>query len=279
MLAELESLDKLAADPGLWADPKEAQATMRRLTLLRDQVNDWDELTRRVDDAIELFDLAEMEEDAETLDVMAQEAAELEALVDKRELKLALSGEHDEAGAILTLHAGEGGTEAQDWTQMLLRMYLKYCDRKGFKADSAMARARPGERPRSPNPRWPPTAPARPRTEVAVPALISSSHVGCPITAAKRKNARPAEMKTSPIDATLRTSGSAMGMTSESGPRWRRNEASSVAGRMMWSDGATSAVVKPAAIRLGSQTGMRPALTSTTTPLLTTPTSASSMPG
>jgi peptide chain release factor 2 len=133
MLAELDALDKLSGDPALWSDPKEAQATMRRLTILRDQVNDWEEVTRRVADAIELYDLAEMEEDAETLAVMAQEAAELEALVDKRELKLALSGEHDEAGAILTLHAGEGGTEAQDWTQMMLRMYLRWAERHGFK--------------------------------------------------------------------------------------------------------------------------------------------------
>ncbi len=140
MLVELETLDKRVADPGLWADPKEAQATMRRLTVLRDQVNDWGELTRRVDDAIELVDLAEMEEDAETLEVMAQEAADLQALVDKRELKLALSGEHDEAGAILTLHAGEGGTEAQDWTQMMLRMYLRWAERHGSRPPSPTRR-------------------------------------------------------------------------------------------------------------------------------------------
>lgn len=130
----MEKLEQQAAAPDLWSDPAAAQATMRQLAALQELVQGWEQLDRGVNEALELLDLAEMEEDAEIEAVMAEEAARLGAAVDQRELKLALSGPHDDAGAILTLHAGEGGTEAADWTSMLLRMYLRWAERRGFKS-------------------------------------------------------------------------------------------------------------------------------------------------
>ncbi len=116
---------------------------MRQLASLQEQVQSWIQLDQGVKDALELLELAEMEEDAETIAVIGQEASDLQKAIDQRELKLALSGRHDDSGAILTLHAGEGGTEAQDWTQMLLRMYLRWAERHGFK--TTITDTTPGE--------------------------------------------------------------------------------------------------------------------------------------
>ncbi len=106
---------------------------MRRLSALRDQINGWTQLSQQVSDALELLEMAELEEEDETLAEIAQETEDLVAAIDKRELSLALSGAHDDADAILAIHAGEGGTEAQDWVQMMLRMYLRWAERQGYK--------------------------------------------------------------------------------------------------------------------------------------------------
>ncbi len=107
---------------------------MRRVSTLRDLISGWEALTERVQDALELYEMAEMDEDAESLAELDEEARELKKEIDKRELLLALSGELDANDAILSIHAGEGGTEAQDWAEMLLRMYLRWAERSGYKA-------------------------------------------------------------------------------------------------------------------------------------------------
>ncbi len=106
---------------------------MRRVATLRDLINGWDSLTERVQDAIELYEMAEMEDDKDSLAELDEEARALKEEIDKRELMLALSGEFDDRDAILSIHAGEGGTEAQDWAEMLLRMYLRWAEKRGFK--------------------------------------------------------------------------------------------------------------------------------------------------
>ena len=106
---------------------------MRRVSTLRELISGWQELSQRVQDALELYEMAEMEGDAESLAELDAEARALQKEIDKRELHLALSGEHDANDAILSIHAGEGGTEAQDWAEMLLRMYLRWAERNGYK--------------------------------------------------------------------------------------------------------------------------------------------------
>ncbi len=106
---------------------------MRHLSALREQINGWTQLSQQVSDALELLEMAELEEEDETLAEITQEAKDLVVAIDKRELSLALSGAHDDADAILAIHAGEGGTEAQDWVQMMLRMYLRWAERQGYK--------------------------------------------------------------------------------------------------------------------------------------------------
>ncbi len=110
---------------------------------MRDQIQGWDHLLRRVHDALDLLELAEMEEDEE---VIAGVEADVQAIiqeVDARELRLALNGPLDENDAILAIHAGEGGTEAQDWAQMMMRMYLRWAERHNYK--TTITDTTPGE--------------------------------------------------------------------------------------------------------------------------------------
>ena len=105
---------------------------MRTLSDLKDTVAVWDVLAQRAEDGLELLTLAEEEDDAETAQAVQEDADALAAELEKREFELALSGPHDRDGAILAIHAGAGGTEAQDWAEMLLRMYLRWAERRGF---------------------------------------------------------------------------------------------------------------------------------------------------
>ncbi len=103
----------------------------------------WNTLLRKTDDLLELLDLAEEEQDEETLNLIAEELSQLENELDKREFQLALSGPHDKGDAVLSIHAGAGGTEAQDWAEMLLRMYTRWAERKGY--DVEITDMTPGE--------------------------------------------------------------------------------------------------------------------------------------
>jgi peptide chain release factor 2 len=131
----LAELDKKVADPSIWDDPASAQAMMRQLSELRDTVTTWNDLARRVQDGLELIALVSEEEDVETAEAVAADAEKLAAELEHLEFQLALSGPHDRNGAILAIHAGAGGTEAQDWAEMLLRMYLRWAERRGFQSE------------------------------------------------------------------------------------------------------------------------------------------------
>ncbi|MEA3335616.1 MAG: peptide chain release factor 2 [Chloroflexota bacterium] len=132
---KLEQLEERAADPSIWDDPIEAQAMMRELSGLKDMVATWDGLAQRVQDALELLELAALEKDQETADAVAEDAAAIAEELGQVEFQLVLSGPHDRAGAILAIHAGAGGTEAQDWADMLLRMYLRWAERRKFRSE------------------------------------------------------------------------------------------------------------------------------------------------
>jgi len=107
---------------------------MQELTALREEVGLWRDLARRVADLSELLELAAAEGDESMGDEIAREAEGLAARLEGLEWQLLLSGEHDRKDAILAIHAGAGGTESQDWAQMLLRMYLRWAESRGFKA-------------------------------------------------------------------------------------------------------------------------------------------------
>lgn len=104
---------------------------MQRLAALQENVNYWTQLRRAIYDAQELLAL----DDEELLPELEAEVARLEEEYARAEFRLLLSGPHDKGDALLAIHAGAGGTDSQDWAAMLLRMYLRWCERRGYKVD------------------------------------------------------------------------------------------------------------------------------------------------
>ncbi len=122
------------AAPGFWDRPQEAQTLLKTLRRVRVPLDRYRPLEKRVEDFDELLTLASAEDDAETLAMLETEGAALLAELQDLELSLILTGPYDAESAIVTLHAGAGGTEAQDWVEMLLRMYLRWAERHDFEA-------------------------------------------------------------------------------------------------------------------------------------------------
>ena len=134
--ARIDVMEKQTTDPDLWVDQARAQKLMRRLSGLRSEVEGWHALQSGVQDALELLALAELEDDAgDMLAELVEDTGRLEDQLELREFQLMLSGEHDANNAILAIHAGAGGTEATDWADMLLRMYLRWSERQQFKSE------------------------------------------------------------------------------------------------------------------------------------------------
>jgi peptide chain release factor 2 len=105
---------------------------MRRMTALQEQVDRWRGLSLRASDMAELLQLAAEEGDEGMIAEVAQDAAHLQHELDRLELTLMLNGPHDAGNAIISVHAREGGTDSQDWTQMLLRMYTRWAEERGY---------------------------------------------------------------------------------------------------------------------------------------------------
>lgn len=118
--------------PAFWDAPAEARQRMKRLSQVREEVDMWRGLDGRAVSLQELVDLSVEEEDESLLDSFIAETRELEEALADLEFRLTLSGDHDQRGAIVALHAGAGGVESQDWVRMLMRMYLRWSERKGF---------------------------------------------------------------------------------------------------------------------------------------------------
>ena len=109
---------------------------MRRLSGLREEVNFWEQQARQVNDAIGLLEMAVNEGESEAFqEELSNETTQLEQLLEEQEFRLALSNPYARRNAILAVHAGAGGTEAQDWAQMLIRMYLRWAEEHGHKAE------------------------------------------------------------------------------------------------------------------------------------------------
>lgn len=124
-------LEELVAAPGFWDNSQTAQKTMRELTRLKEQVTVWQQLSQRLGEALELVELG----DAELEDELTQEVAQLRQEIDERAFQTLFAGEYDDEDAILAIHAGAGGTEAQDWALMLQRMFLRWADTHKFVVD------------------------------------------------------------------------------------------------------------------------------------------------
>ncbi len=134
-LKELETLDQEAADSNFWNDPEAAQKTLQKRTQLQRSVNIWKELAREFDDLEAMLSLMAEEEDESMLDECQTMAGGLFQKLESAELKAMLSGESDPNNAILAVNSGAGGTESQDWAEMLLRMYVRWGERNGYKTE------------------------------------------------------------------------------------------------------------------------------------------------
>ena len=131
----LDELNTLTEDPKLWDKPEKAQALMRERTKLEGLIKEIDGLQADIDDNIELIEMGEAEGDAAV--VAEAEAALLDAKgrAGKAELQTLLSGEADANSCFLEVHAGAGGTEAQDWAEILIRMYVRWAEQHGYKTE------------------------------------------------------------------------------------------------------------------------------------------------
>ncbi len=128
-IAELEAQSSI---PSLWDDPDRAQATLKQLSDLTAELAPWRALRDELDEAVGLLDLAAEEGDQEVAAEVVANLSEWRERLGKLEFQLTLSGPYDRANAILAISAGAGGTDAQDWAQLLLRMYLRWAERRGF---------------------------------------------------------------------------------------------------------------------------------------------------
>jgi peptide chain release factor 2 len=133
--AEVARLETQSAEPGFWDDPQAAQAAMRRLAEARGVVETWRTIERRTRDALELVELALAEGDDAMRAELEEEANAIARRLEELEFELTFSGPYDRRPAILAVHAGAGGTESQDWAEMLLRMYMRWAERHGFPND------------------------------------------------------------------------------------------------------------------------------------------------
>lgn len=129
--ARLAELEALTVAPDFWDDPAEAQDVMRDVTRLREQVSVWQDIKRQLTDALELAELR----DEDLYDELLVEADRLTERVGRLEFQALMAGDYDDDNAILAIHAGAGGTEAQDWALMLQRMFIRWAEQHGHKVD------------------------------------------------------------------------------------------------------------------------------------------------
>ncbi len=129
--AELKSLEANSVSEGFWDDTDAAQETMQRIGNLKNKLTAWDDITGQINDLTELTSDTK-DNDNEMIGEIETNLTELEKKFEALEFELLFSGQHDSENAIVSISAGSGGTDAQDWTEMLLTMYLKFAEKHGF---------------------------------------------------------------------------------------------------------------------------------------------------
>ena len=131
--SEIEQLELKATEPGFWDDVEKSQQVLQKTGALKGKVEAYENIVTKYDDTHALIELANEEEDLSLLDEAQSEYEAVKAELEKQRLQTLLTGEYDKNNAILTFHAGSGGTEAQDWAEMLYRMYTRWAEAHDFK--------------------------------------------------------------------------------------------------------------------------------------------------
>ncbi len=129
---EVAELEKKAMEPDFWNDQENSGKVLRQTKQLKDKIERYEKLCAKLEDAVTLCELAIEENDESFKDEILNETAEIEAEEEKQRIEVLLSGEYDHNNAILSFHPGAGGTEAQDWAQMLYRMYTRWGESHGY---------------------------------------------------------------------------------------------------------------------------------------------------
>ncbi len=132
---QIETLEAESMAEDFWSDNRKAQARMQQLTALRDEVTTWEDIDEQLRDLHGIAGLLEEEPDEGMQDEIARSLTGLEQKVEQLQFALMLNGEHDERNAIVSVHAGSGGVDAQDWAEMLFRMYLRWAEGHKFRTE------------------------------------------------------------------------------------------------------------------------------------------------
>lgn len=131
-MEEIEKLEAESSQPGFWDDVENSQKVLQKTKQLKDKVDAFDKLKSLWEDTLVLVDLANEENDESMLPDVVSAVNEIHETLEKMTLETLLSGPYDKSNAIMTFHAGAGGTEAQDWCQMLIRMYQMWAQKNGY---------------------------------------------------------------------------------------------------------------------------------------------------
>jgi peptide chain release factor 2 len=139
----LKEIESILSKEGFWSKPEESKSILRERTAISTKVENFRKLEKDLEECALLHELATEESDTETFGEVARQAEAIAERIERLSLDLMLEGEDDHNSAIVSINAGAGGTEAQDWAEILFRMYLRYVDRKGFKSE--LIDLQPGE--------------------------------------------------------------------------------------------------------------------------------------
>ena len=132
---EIEKLEKKSFAEDFWQDSENAQKIMQKISNLKGQVSEYEDLLNRIEDLEILIELSLEEEDYQVYKEIKENFEKVSHDAEKFKLSTLLNGEYDKNNAILSIHSGAGGLEAQDWAEMLLRMYKRWAEQKGFQAE------------------------------------------------------------------------------------------------------------------------------------------------
>ena len=131
--ATVKELDEQTLDPDFWSNQENSSTVLQKLKQTKDTIENYEALSARLEDAITLAEMAIEENEEGYIDEVESELSEIVKLAESKRIEILLSGEYDKNNAIVSFHPGAGGTEAQDWAQMLYRMITRWAERRGYK--------------------------------------------------------------------------------------------------------------------------------------------------
>ncbi len=132
---KLKEIEEMENDPNFWNDPKKSAKIQKEKQAIIRRLEKYKKALQSLEDNKDMYELASLEEDEETLNEVFNDVNELKKIIRDLEIEVMLSDENDDKNAIITIHPGAGGTESHDWASMLYRMYLRFAERKGWKVE------------------------------------------------------------------------------------------------------------------------------------------------